>query len=213
MEYQVSYLNWLRCQWKTLATSWKSRKAVTQFWIECRARGGAVLWGTAIQAARSRVRFSKPLFGIFHWDNPSGRTMTLGLTLHLTEMSPRNISLGVKAAGVYGWQPYHFHVLIVLKSGSLNLLEPSGAVQGCNGTALPFSKCNRHLWEHLETDTAFVQADATPECVSQKTELQIGLFTAELNYSQWHSPTNITERRHVPSNTTIRQPWHDNLLA
>ena len=27
---------------------------------------------------------------------------------------------------------------IVLKSGSLNLLEPSGAVQACNGIALPF---------------------------------------------------------------------------
>ena len=31
--------------------------------------------------------------------NPSGRTMTLGLTLPLTEMSTRNISWGVKAAG------------------------------------------------------------------------------------------------------------------
>jgi len=29
-------------------------------------------------------------------------------------------------------------VPIVLKSGSLNLLEPSGPVQACNGTALPF---------------------------------------------------------------------------
>ena len=28
---------------------------------------------------------------------------------------------------------------IVLKSGSLNLLEPSGPVQACNGIALPFS--------------------------------------------------------------------------
>jgi len=28
-------------------------------------------------------------------------------------------------------------VLIVLKSGSLNLLEPSGSVQACNGIALP----------------------------------------------------------------------------
>jgi hypothetical protein len=27
---------------------------------------------------------------------------------------------------------------IVLKSGSLNLLEPSGPVQTCNGIALPF---------------------------------------------------------------------------
>jgi hypothetical protein len=30
-------------------------------------------------------------------------------------------------------------VPIVLKSGSLNLLEPSGPVQACNGTALPFT--------------------------------------------------------------------------
>jgi hypothetical protein len=29
-------------------------------------------------------------------------------------------------------------VPIVLKSGSLNLLEPSGPVQACNGNALPF---------------------------------------------------------------------------
>jgi len=30
-------------------------------------------------------------------------------------------------------------VLIVLKSGSLNLLEPLGPVQACNGIALPFA--------------------------------------------------------------------------
>jgi len=29
-------------------------------------------------------------------------------------------------------------MLIVLKSGSLNLLEPSGPVQACNEIALPF---------------------------------------------------------------------------
>ena len=47
--------------------------------------------------------------------------------------------LGVKAAGVYSSQPCHLHVPIVLKSGRLNLLEPSGPVQACNGTALPFT--------------------------------------------------------------------------
>jgi hypothetical protein len=31
-------------------------------------------------------------------------------------------------------------VPIVLKSGSLNLLEPSGPVKACNGIALPLSK-------------------------------------------------------------------------
>jgi len=34
---------------------------------------------------------------------------------------------------------YHLHVPIVLKSGSLNLLEPSGHVQACIGIALPFT--------------------------------------------------------------------------
>jgi hypothetical protein len=36
---------------------------------------------------------------IFHWPNPSGRIMALGSTQPLTEMSTRNISWGVKAAG------------------------------------------------------------------------------------------------------------------
>ena len=30
--------------------------------------------------------------------------------------------------------------VIVTKSGNLNLLEPSGPVQACNGTALPFTQ-------------------------------------------------------------------------
>jgi len=76
------------------------------------------------------------VIGIFHCHNPSGRTMTLGLTQPLTEMSIRNISWVVKAPGALGWH-YYLHVPIVLKSGSLNLLEPSGPVQACNGVALP----------------------------------------------------------------------------
>jgi hypothetical protein len=48
------------------------------------ARGGAVGWGTPLQAGRSRV----------HWHNPSGRTMDLGSIQPLTEMSTRDISWG-----------------------------------------------------------------------------------------------------------------------
>jgi hypothetical protein len=63
------------------------------------------------------------------------------MALELTQPPDRNeyqeYFLGVKAAGAYGW-PYHLHVPIVLKSGSLNLLEPSGPVQACNGIALPY---------------------------------------------------------------------------
>ena len=39
------------------------------------------------------------VIGIFHRKNPSGRTMALGLTQLLIEMSTRNISWGVKPAG------------------------------------------------------------------------------------------------------------------
>jgi len=66
----------------------------------CReARGGTVGWGTALQAGMSRVPFPMGVVGYFHWHNPSGRTMTLGSTQPLTEMSTRNISWGIKAAG------------------------------------------------------------------------------------------------------------------
>jgi len=39
------------------------------------------------------------VIGIFHWRNPSGRTMAQGSTQPLTEMITRNIYWGVMAAG------------------------------------------------------------------------------------------------------------------
>jgi hypothetical protein len=64
--------------------------------------------------------------------------MALGLTQPPTEMSTRYISWGLKEAGALGLQPYHLYVPIVLKSGILNLLEPLGPVEDCNGIALHF---------------------------------------------------------------------------
>ena len=102
---------------------------------------GGMRWRSWLRhcATSRKVAGSSPngVIGILHWHNLSGHTVALGSTQPLTEMSTRNISWGVKAAGVQGWQPYHFRVPIVLKSGSLNLLEPSGPVQACNGIALP----------------------------------------------------------------------------
>ena len=56
---------------------------------------------TAVQAGRSRVRFPMVSLGFFYWHKPSGRSMSLGLTQPLTEMSTNNISWGegVKEAG------------------------------------------------------------------------------------------------------------------
>ena len=108
-------------------------------------------WGTRWRswlrhcATSRRVAGSIPdgVIENFHWHNPSGRTMALETTQPLTEMSTRNISWGVETAGALGW-PYHLHVPTVLKSGSLNLLEPSGSVQACNGIA--FITHKHQLW-------------------------------------------------------------------
>jgi len=81
---------------------------------------------------------------ISNWINPSGRTLALESIQPLTEKSTWSISWEVKVACAYGWQPYHLHVPIVLKSGSFNFLDPSGPVQVCNGIALPipfFDSC------------------------------------------------------------------------
>jgi len=71
---------------------------------------------------------------ISHWHNPTGRT------IHRVESASNRYEyqeyfLGVKAAGA--WQYYHLNVPTVLKSGNLDLLEPTGPVQACNGIALP----------------------------------------------------------------------------
>jgi hypothetical protein len=55
-------------------------------------------------ATSQKVAGSIPdgVIGIFHSRNPSGRTMALGSTQPLTEISTWNISWGVKAAGACG---------------------------------------------------------------------------------------------------------------
>ena len=91
-------------------------------------------YATSLQVTGS---ITDGVIGIFHWHNPSGRNRTLGSTQPLTETSTKNISRGVKAAGVYGWKPYHLHAPIALKSRNLNFLKPSRPVQACIWIALP----------------------------------------------------------------------------
>ena len=46
---------------------------------------------------------------------------------------------GAKGGRCVRLTTYHLHVPIVKKSGGLNLLEPCGPVQGCNGTVFTFT--------------------------------------------------------------------------
>ena len=98
------------------------------------ARGGAVGWGTELQAGRSRVRF--PMMSLTESFRPH---CIPGVDSIFNRKEYQEYSWRIKAAGSWGWQPYHFHVPIVLKSGSLKLLELSGLVQSRTGFVLPFN--------------------------------------------------------------------------
>ena len=63
--------------------------------------------------------------------------MALGSTQPLTEMSTRCISWG-KGGRCVKLTTLPPSCAVVMKSGNLNFLEPSGPLQACNGTALTF---------------------------------------------------------------------------
>ena len=46
----------------------------------------------------------------------------------------------------------------VMKSGNLNFLEPSGPIQACNGTALPFYICTHIHTQYIHTYTHTYQS-------------------------------------------------------
>jgi len=102
-----------------------------RYYVRSGVPGGAVGWGYKSEVRGFDSRWC-------HWNfSLTILPAALWSIQSLTEMSTRNfLGGGVKAASAWGWQLYHLPLPIVLKFGSLNLLEPSVAVQACNGTAL-----------------------------------------------------------------------------
>jgi len=99
-------------------------------------RGGAVGWGTVQQLEWSRVRFPMVSLEFFIYLTFRSR-YGCGVDLDSNRSEYQEYFLGGEGVtGAYGWQPYHLQVPIVLKSGSLKPLEPSGPLQACNGMAL-----------------------------------------------------------------------------
>ena len=77
---------------------------------------------------------------IFHWLKPSGRTMAVGSTRPVTEISTIYLLWGFKAAGSYVWLAYHLRLPFCRNSGSINLLESWGPVKACTLIAFTQSK-------------------------------------------------------------------------
>jgi hypothetical protein len=109
-------------------------------------RGSVVVWGTMLQAGRSRARFPmRALDSFLNWPNPSSRTMALGSTKPLTVMSTRIIpgGKGRPVLRLTTWSPSVSR--LCKKCESLDLSQPFGPPQTITGTALPF------YWKTLTT--------------------------------------------------------------
>jgi hypothetical protein len=104
-----------------------------------------VYWGTVVaqwlrySAANQKVAGSNPggVMEFFIDINPSDRTMALGSTQPLTEMSTP-VFPGGKCGRCVRLTTLPPSCAVVTKSGNLIFLEPCGPPQACNGTALPF---------------------------------------------------------------------------
>jgi hypothetical protein len=62
-----------------------------KFIMKVGARGSVVGWGTNATSRKVAGSITDEVIGFFYWRNPSSRTMALGSTQPLTEMSIRNL--------------------------------------------------------------------------------------------------------------------------
>jgi hypothetical protein len=111
--------------------------------IYCCLSAGKVCWNTAENNFFCRIHpyvassIPDGVIGIFNWLNPSGRTIALGLTEPLTEMSTMSYHPGrggwggVKRPVCRAAYLATFMYRLSRNSGNLNLLEPYGSVQAC----------------------------------------------------------------------------------
>jgi hypothetical protein len=86
-----------------LHISWSPSEQGLLIKIEIHLSKGGMRWHSWLRHCSTSWKVTGSIqdgvTGIFHWHNPFGRTMALGSTQPLTQMSTRSISCGVKAAG------------------------------------------------------------------------------------------------------------------
>jgi len=104
--------------------------------------------------------------------------MALGSTQPLTEMSTR-LFPGGKVGRCVRLTTLPPSCAVVMKYGNLNFLEPSGPIQACNGTALPFTS-----HQHISVDDFGWRVN--------RIKLLISLFPQDrciLNFDLWGGAT------------------------
>jgi hypothetical protein len=96
-------------------------------------------WGTLLQAGRLRVRAPRR-WTFLNLPNPSSRSMTLGSTQHLTEMSTRNLPWGEGGKGRSARKADNLTAIcepiVYRKFVSLDVSQPCGASRPLTGLRL-----------------------------------------------------------------------------
>ena len=119
--------------------------------------------------------------------------MALGSTQPLTEMSTRCISWG-KGGRCVGLTTLPPSCAVVMKSGNLNFLEPSGPLQACNGTALPFTLYEPDISLLIFQVPSFYQVIRPKLCMR---------FSGHI-YSMWPTDLNLLDPKLWCPNTIPR---------
>ena len=107
-------------------------------------RGTAVAQWLRCYATNWKIAGSIPdgVTRIFRWHNPSDHTMALGSTQPLKQKWVPEEFSGGKCGRCVRLTTLPLSCVVVMKSGNLNFLEPSGPLQACNGTAKIMSSSN-----------------------------------------------------------------------
>jgi hypothetical protein len=109
--------------WRQLLHSTQWEKKYVDLCIHKGARGSVVGWGTMLQAVWSPIRVPDEV-DILNFPNTYSRTMALGSTQSLTEISTRNLPGGKKRSARRADNLAAIYEPNVWKCGSLNLSQP-----------------------------------------------------------------------------------------
>jgi hypothetical protein len=110
-----------------------------------RRRSWLLHYATSRQVAGS---IPDEVIGFFNWPNPSSRTMALGLSQPLTEMSIRNLPDGKERSGVVRLRTLLPSVSrLSSRCGSLDVSHSNGSLRPVTGIALPFLLHCQHYQE------------------------------------------------------------------
>ena len=125
MKQSDNYIN-QGTEWKTVMQNWKTY---------------AIRWGTAVTQWLRRCATNQKIagstadgvIGIFHWHNPSDRTMALGVDSSCNRIHVPGVFPGCKGGRCVGLTTYHHPVPLSRNLGTLtswNPQSPSGPVMG-----------------------------------------------------------------------------------